>query len=260
MSPLNVIVVIETFVCFLLAVPLHNVAQAGFAALLGDGSALAAGRASLSPRRQTAPIGNIVALAFSVTSLGGLGWGKPVDVDARRMRVGPNLGLVLVGIVGILSYLIIGVALLFVLRLFPGSARLEEGMFSCILAHSNTVLGGEALQSCLITVQPAYILRIEQFIYIFALTCLVLALVNIIPLAPLDGYKILYAFLPTPQALRFRSWEPYMELILLAFFFLVPYLLSIARIAFSPADIFITWGVGIGQHVVGSLDLLFRTL
>ena len=260
MSSFNVIVVVETFAAFLLAVPLHNAIQAGFAALLGDGSAIAAGRASLSPRHQTAPIGNIVALAFSVTALGGLGWGRSVDVDARRMRVGPNLGLVLIGLVGIVGYLVIGIALLFVVRLFPGADRLEDAMYSCFLAHGNFVFGGEALQSCLVNVQPAYVLRIEQFIYIFALTCLVLALLNIIPLAPLDGYKILYAFLPTPQALRFRSWEPYMELILLVAFFLVPYLLAFANIAFSPASIFINWGASIGERVVGGLDLLFRTL
>ncbi len=260
MSPLNVIVVVETFICFLLAVPLHNAAQASFAALLGDRSATKNGGASLSPRRQTAPIGNIVALAFSITALGGLGWGKSVDVDARKLRVGPNLGLVLVGIAGIVTYLLVGVALLFALRLFPGFSQLEDASFACFLGHGNFVYGGAALQSCLAHVQPAYILRIEQFIYIFALTCLVLALLNILPLHPLDGYKILYAFLPTPQALRFRSWEPYMELFLLLFFFLVPYLLSIASISFSPGEVFITWAVNIGEHVVGRLDLLFRAL
>jgi Zn-dependent protease len=260
MSPFNVIVVVETFVCFLIAVPLHNAIQAGFAALLGDRSSVAGGRVSLSPLRQIAPIGTIVAIVFSIGSLGGLGWGKAVDVDARKMRVGPNFGLVLVGLAGIVSYLVIGIALLFVVLLFPGSARLESAYSTCLSNNGNFLFGGQALQGCLVNVQPAYILRIEQFIYIFALTCLVLAVLNVIPLAPLDGYRILYAFLPTPQALRFRSWEPYMELILLVIFFLVPYILAIANIAFSPGDILIQWGANIGQNVVGRLDLLFRSL
>lgn len=256
---MNVIVAVETFIAFLIAVPLHNAAQSGFAALLGDRSAVAAGRASLSPRHQTEPLGNIVALAFSFIALGGVGWGKSVEVDARKLRVGPNLGLALVGIMGILSYAVIGIALLFVLRLFPGFPGLESSSLNCIFTQ-RALSGGAALQGCLVNVQPAYVLRIEQFIYVFGVTCLVLSILNILPLAPLDGYKILYAFLPTPQALRFRSWQPYMELVLLLLLFVVPYLLSIAQIDFSPGDIIINWGENLASNVIGSLNLLFRTL
>ena len=255
----NVIVVVETFVAFLLAVTLHNAAQAGYAALLGDRSAVAAGRLSLSPLRQTAAIGNVVAIGFSVIALGGVGWGKPVDVDSRRMRVGPNLGLILIGLGGILTYAAMGVLVLFGLHLFPGFGRLEDALFG---ANSNCIVtpGGELMQQCLRGVQPAYVLRIEQFIYIFALTCLILTLLNLIPLHPFDGYKILYAFLPTPQALRFRAFEPYMELTLLIFFFLVPYILAFAGIPFAPEQWFINGAANIGSNIVGALDQLFRIL
>jgi Zn-dependent protease len=264
LSQLNIIVVVETFAAFLLAMTVHNAAQAGIAALLGDGSAIAAGRFSLSPRRQTAAIGNIVALAFSAVALGGVGWGKPVDVDARRMRVGPNFGLILVALGGILAYAALGVGVLFGLRLFPGYGKLEGALFPSNLANTTTSgcagSGGEAMQQCFSGIQPAYVLRVEQFLYIFALTCLILALLNLIPLQPFDGYKVLYALLPTRQALRFRAFEPYMELTLLIVFFLVPYILSIAKIDFAPDRLFIDWGTNIASNIIGLLDHLFRVL
>ncbi len=265
LSQLNIIVVVETFAAFLLAVTIHNAAQAGIAALLGDGSAIAAGRFSLSPRRQTGAIGNIVALAFSAVALGGVGWGKPVDVDARRMRVGPNFGLILVALGGVLTYAALGVGVLFGLRIFPGYGKLADVLSGHELG--NTLIsgcvatpGGEATQQCFSGIQPAYVLRVEQFLYIFALTCLILALLNLIPLQPFDGYKILYAFLPTRQALRFRAFEPYMELTLLLVFFLVPYILSIAKIDFSPGHLFIDWGTNIASTISGSLHNFFRVL
>jgi Zn-dependent protease len=265
LSSYNIIVVVETFAAFLLAMTIHNAAQVGIAALLGDGSAVAAGRFSLSPRRQTAAIGNIVALGFSAVALGGVGWGKPVDVDARRMRVGPNFGLILVALGGILTYAVLGVGVLFGLRVFPGYGRLEDALFPPTLPGT-TISGcagnyGAAMQQCLSRIQPAYVLRVEQFLYIFALTCLILALLNLIPLQPFDGYKVLYAFLPTRQALRWRAYEPYMELTLLIVFFLVPYILSIAKVPITPPhQIFIDWGTSIASNFTGTLDQLFRVL
>jgi hypothetical protein len=51
-----------------------------------------------------------------------------------------------------------------------------------------------------------------------------------------------------------------MELSLLLIFFLVPYILAIVGIDFSPAQVFINWGANVAGHIVGSLDTLFRTL
>ena len=95
---INAIVIVETFLAFVVAVTIHEAAHAGMAALLGDSSPLASGRLSLSPRRQMATIGTIAAIVFAFDYFGGLGWGRPVDVDARRLRVGPNFGLILVSL------------------------------------------------------------------------------------------------------------------------------------------------------------------
>ncbi|HKB49069.1 MAG TPA: site-2 protease family protein, partial [Ktedonobacterales bacterium] len=64
--------------------------------------------------------------------------------------------------------------------------------------------------------------RIEQFLFAFAVTNIVLALVNLIPLHPLDGYRVLFALLPNESAIAYRSYESYMEFSLLVLFFVLP--------------------------------------
>src|SRR5262249_16030456 len=150
-------------------------AHAGAAALLGDGSPAAAGRLSLAPRRQMATIGTIVAVVFSTTALAGLGWGKPVDVDARRLRVGPDVGLLLVARAGPVVNLLLGLGILFGLQAVPGYGELNGALVSQGCAFNV----GEGLQVCLSPAQSGAVLRVEQFLFVLALTSIVLALVNL---------------------------------------------------------------------------------
>lgn len=245
---INVILIVETFLAFVVAVTIHEAAHAGMAALLGDSAPVAAGRLSLSPRRQMAAIGTIVAIVFAYGSGGlasaGFGWGRPVDVDARRLRVGPNFGLILVALTGPVVNAVLGVAVLFGLRAMPNYDRIAGADSGCLLQV------GQNVQQCLRGIQPAYLLRIEQFLLVFALANLVLALLNLIPLHPLDGYKILFALLPTGPALRFRSWEPYMELLLLVIFFVLPLVFAFVHIQFAPAQLFF---IGPAQSIAGQI-------
>src|SRR5262249_29658085 len=96
---MNAIVVVETFLAFIISVTIHEAVHAGAAALLGDGSPAAAGRLSLAPRRQMATIGTIVAVvfSFSIPAPAGLGWGQPGGVGARPPRGRPRLGPLLCG-------------------------------------------------------------------------------------------------------------------------------------------------------------------
>src|SRR4051812_44811892 len=118
---------IETFVAFILAIGLHEAAHAGMAALLGDSTPLSKGRLSLNPMRQMSAIGTIVAIVHCVVfPPAGLGWGKPVDVDARRLRVGPNFGLILVALAGPLFNLALGLGVAFLVTLIPGYNHLAS--------------------------------------------------------------------------------------------------------------------------------------
>lgn len=255
---MNIFLVIETFVAFILAITLHEAAHAAVASALGDGSAEGAGRLSLVPTRQMATIGTIVAIVFSFAIVpAGLGWGRTVDVDARRMRVGPNTGLILVALAGPALNLLLGLIIVVLLTLVPGYSALNSAASHCIFFST-----GQQVQACLstATAQPGYLLRIEQFAFTFAVTNIVLALINIIPLHPLDGYRVLYALLPSPQAIGFRRFEPYMELILLVIFFVVPYVFAFLAISFSPGDILINWALQILSNISPNIRLFYLFL
>lgn len=223
---MNTLVVVETFLAFVIAVTLHEAAHAAMAGLLGDGSSWAAGRLSVNPRRQMASIGTIVAITLSFgIPLGvlpvGLGWGKPVEVDTRRLRVGPDTGVFIVALAGPVFSLLMGFLFAVILRLMPGYQTLTQFAVRCDGAT------GSLLQSCLSHAQPVWQLRLEQFLFVLAVTNIVLAVVNLIPLHPLDGYNMLFALLPNAPAVRFRDLRPYMEAILLVIFFLIPYILEL---------------------------------
>ncbi|HEX6799561.1 MAG TPA: site-2 protease family protein [Ktedonobacterales bacterium] len=248
---MNIVLIVETFIAFIIAVTLHEAAHAAAAAMLGDRAPVAAGRLSLAPTRQMAAVGTIVAIFYSFAAAGGLGWGRPISVDAKRLRVGPNFGLILVALAGPLLNLVLGVAIAFGLAFLPGYAELGGRVAICQPVQGNflssAALQGLPLQNCLSTAQPAYLLRIDQFLFTFAVTNIVIAILNIIPLYPLDGYRVLFALLPAPQAISLRRAEPYMEIILLVIFFLVPWLLGILSIGFDPGRILI----GLAQSLAG---------
>lgn len=253
------IFMIETFVAFVLAIGLHEAAHAGMAALLGDSTPLSKGRFSLNPLRQMSAIGTIVAIVHCLaTQPAGLGWGKPVDVDARRLRVGPNFGLILVALAGPLFSLALGLGVAFLVTLIPGYSHIGSSFLSNCLPHDYTT--GRGLEICLASTQPAYLLRIEQFAMAFAVTSVSIALLNIIPLHPLDGYKVLFALLPSRQAIAYRNLEPYMEFFLLLLLFLVPYVLSILSISFSPGIWLIDRAYALVQTVTTSVMQLFLYL
>lgn len=241
---MNVIVIVEAFIALVIALTLHEWAHAIIATALGDSTPSTEGRLSLSPRRHMTIIGTIVAIVYAFHGFG-LGWGRPISVDARRMRVNPNLGSILVAIAGPLVSLLIGIGAAVLLTLTPGYHTLSLAADRCVMQP-----GGALLQMCLThnSTQPAYLLRIEQFVFIFAIANIILALINIIPLQPLDGYHVLYAILPSHEAVAMRKYEPYMELMLLVLFFVLPRVLAFLGIGFDPGDFFAFYAKTIASH------------
>ncbi len=227
---MNAILAVEAVIAFLIALTIHAVAQASVAAWLGDVSVARQGRLSLWPPRHASAVGMLVALVlvFTFPTLPTLGWGKPIEPDTRNLRVNPDLGLVLIAVSGIIANVIVGVALALGLHFIPGYGALDTFVNRCGGV-------GATLQQCLSQAQPIYLLRIEQFLVTLSVTNILLALLNIIPLYPLDGYHILFALLPNRAAVRFRDFQPYMEFTLLVIFFLVPYLLRLIGLGFDPA-------------------------
>ncbi|MBA3825635.1 MAG: hypothetical protein H0X24_17275, partial [Ktedonobacterales bacterium] len=110
---MNPIVMLMTFASFFLVMGVRYGAQAAMANLLGDSSPARQGRLSLNPSRHLAALGTCVAVLFSFPLSGaavGLGWGRPIQPDAMRLRTGANAGLAIVALTGIAVNLLLGLA------------------------------------------------------------------------------------------------------------------------------------------------------
>ncbi|HLV99594.1 MAG TPA: site-2 protease family protein [Ktedonobacterales bacterium] len=220
---MNVIFIVMLFAAFVVSICIHESAHALVALALGDPGPRNDGRISLNPLRQMAGMGTAVAivLAFLYGGLGlALGWGKPVRFDALKLKAGPNFGTVLVALAGPLANLLLGVGGAFALQAIPQSPQFFQDITRC--------LPGETALQCVGGSLPWWSLRGEQLLFAFIVVNIGLFLINILPLYPLDGYRVVFALLPNRQAVSFRRAEPYMELIILGIIFLLPMLLQIS--------------------------------
>lgn len=183
-----------SFVPALLGIILHEVAHGWVARRCGDPTAEMLGRLTLNPIPHIDPMGLFV---FGLTSLSGsfvFGWAKPVPIDPRNFR-NPRRDFMLVSLAGPMTNFIL--AILFGLGLW--------------------------LQ---ITVLPYHLWHDSSW-YTFALSSLQagiiinfgLGWINLIPIPPLDGSKILAYFLPAKLAWRYLSIEKYGFVILLLLLF-----------------------------------------
>lgn len=209
---INVILAFMIIVSFLISIVLHEVGHSLMATWLGDPTARAEGRLSLGLRSHLDPLGTMlcVIMAFFPVLIGftglvaaplGIGWGKPVKPDPWKLRGGPNAGTLLVALGGIFMNIVVAVLAAIVLRLLPTSFLVPPAF------------GGNA-----------FIYRIPQFILTFASVNFCLAMFNLLPLYPLDGYQILYTLLPNRQAVSFSRSATYGPFIILLILFLLPFL------------------------------------
>lgn len=217
---INVLLAFIIVASFLFATALHEWAHAQMAALLNDPTPTKEGRKTLNFRAHIDPVGLLmcVILAFQPLAPGtgiekirgyppsGLGWGKPVKPDPWKMRVNANTGVLLVACAGPVFSLLLG---------------LIVGAFAQFLMP-------------LVMTGNFFAVHFVQIFVVFACVNVSLALFNLIPLPPLDGYQILYTLLPSPQALQFSRIAPYGPFIILAIFFLLPFLGNLAGLGDFP--------------------------
>lgn len=206
---INVVLALMIIVSFLIAVVLHELGHALVATWLGDPTPRTEGRLSLSLRSHLDPLGTMLCVILAFFSIGagpvGLGWGRPVKPDPWKLRGGPNAGTLLVALGGILMSLVVGALAAIVLRFLPDS--LTANVFA---------------------------VRIPQFVLAFASVNFALAIFNVIPLYPLDGYQILYTLLPNRQAVGFSRSATYGPFIILLIIFLLPFLGQITGMSSFP--------------------------
>jgi len=142
----------------LIAISVHECAHAFVADRLGDPTAKYAGRVTLNPLAHLDLFGTILLLIV------GFGWGKPVPVNPYNLKNVKRDGA-LISLAG------------------PGANFITAAVFSLALRF---FLGPLAPQNMLI-----------QLFAVIIFLNLALMIFNLIPIPPLDGSKILFAFLPS---------------------------------------------------------------
>jgi Zn-dependent protease len=194
---INVLLALMLIVSFLGAIALHEWSHALVASWLGDDTPRSAGRQTLDPSSHVDSVGLMLAIILSFQPIMAgpvaLGWGQPVNVDPWKLRSGPDRGLVIVSCAGMLFSLLIG-------------------LLAAVISHFVAPF----------LVQNVITIRILQLLIVFSVTNVALAIFNLIPCYPLDGYQILYALLPSKQAVGFARSAPYGPFIILGIFFLLP--------------------------------------
>jgi Zn-dependent protease len=171
-----------------LAITVHEAAHGWVANRLGDRTALEQGRVTFNPLKHIDPIGTVLIPAITFLVAGFLfGWAKPVPVNQRRLR-NPRRDMALVAVAGPASNL--AMALTWGALIPAGVALLDISEW--------------------VALPLIYMGAAGVVINVF------LMVLNLVPLLPLDGGRVLNAMLPPRWSYYFSRLEPFGLVILVA--------------------------------------------
>ncbi|MDY0012753.1 MAG: site-2 protease family protein [Rhodocyclaceae bacterium] len=177
------------------AITLHEAAHGYAARHFGDPTADQAGRISLNPLRHIDPVGTLLVpgLILAVSALAGaggmlFGWAKPVPVNFSRLRH-PKADMLWVAAAGPGANLAMALGWALLLRLAMGLPESDYTVPMMRMADAGVQING------------------------------ILMLLNLLPLPPLDGGRIMVSLLPHRAAWNFARLEPYGFPILLLLLF-----------------------------------------
>lgn len=188
LESLNFGTLIVVFICLVISITLHEAMHAFTGFWLGDDTAHRQGRISLNPMRHVDPFSTVLLplitlVLFRVPLLAA----KPVPFNPYRVKY-EEFGAALVGIAGPLTNLLLALA-------GAGIAHLVQ----------NTV-GSGALSALVIFTE----INIALFVF------------NMIPIPPLDGSRLLYAFAPEGLQRVMAQMEQFGIMIVFALVLAVP--------------------------------------
>lgn len=184
----------------LICITLHELAHGYAAYRLGDNTAKNAGRLTLNPLWHIDPMGLVMMVVFK------FGWAKPVPVDMRNFR-NPRQGMAVTAFAGPMANVLICIVFLFIYGLLA-------------LPLSKIGDAGDYL---------------AQMLMLTAYISIALAIFNLLPIPPLDGSKVLCAFLPERAYWKLMRYERY------GMFLLIALLLVMNRMQTNPLGTAAQW-------------------
>lgn len=189
------------------AITVHEVAHGWVAKKLGDNTASRLGRLTVNPIKHIDLVGTIIIPGLLLISSAGFifGWAKPVPIDPRNFKK-PRRDMALVAVAGPVSNILMAIAWAIVVKVGV-DLSLEGVSLPLILAG----MAGIQIN-------------------------LVLALINLIPIPPLDGSRIVTGLLPNRLAWQYNKLEQYGFYLLIA----------------------LMWSGGLSYILGGPLNYMFR--
>ena len=177
--------IIYILLALLFVLSVHEASHALIATWLGDPTPKSMGRLSLNPFAHLEPIGVLMILTL------GLGWGKPVRIDAEKLKPGAKIGMMLVAIAGPISNILLASIFSIPLRLklFPLYPNIRIPLDFLPFGIS------------------AFYVGIGPLILWIVWLSLALAVFNLIPLSPLDGSRLWQIILPNKMYYQFARYE-----------------------------------------------------
>ena len=196
-DPVSALVTVLAFsIAIIIGITVHEFSHAISAYRLGDPTAKNLGRVTLDPRAHLDRVGTLLIL------FAGFGWGKPTPVDARYFKGNGQTGIALVSMAGPISNLLVAGLLALTVHAGVFDSGLIRTGFMGFLPFS--------LASGRFGIGP-----LEYFVGSLITWNLLLAAFNLIPIAPLDGFKIVLGVLPQRQAMSWMRLERYGPAILM---------------------------------------------
>ena len=195
----SILTIALQLIAIFMAIVLHEVAHGYMALRLGDPTARTLGRLTLNPLAHIDPIGTILVPLVSIILSGmAFGWAKPVPINPRYFR-NPFRGMLFVALAGPGTNIALALGATVIGRLF---LTMVPRTFNI----ANPSFGGNL------------VIAFFTFLAYLVIFNLFFAVLNMIPIPPLDGGRIAVGLLPTHMAERLASIEPYGMLVIVVLF------------------------------------------
>lgn len=153
-----------------ISLSIHEFAHAWSAYEMGDSTARNMGRLTLNPIAHLDPLGTLMIVFMAISGVG-IGWGKPVPVNPYNLRTNPRVGMGLTSAAGPFSNLVLA-------TIFAIPLRLGWSMPDLLMG----------------------------FLWAMIFTNISLAVFNLIPLPPLDGFNVVQGLLGTFRTQWAYEW------------------------------------------------------